>query len=107
MGPLEEDLPLENGGVGWLLGQDSNLQTLRRLINSQVRLPFRHPGINWWRLWWPPAKLEERSRMVPGVRFERTSSRLQRDAFTRLAFLAPVLVAGVGIEPTLPFGVRV
>jgi hypothetical protein len=35
--------------------------------------------------------------LVPGVRFERTSSRLQRDAFTRLAILALVRISG--IEP--------
>lgn len=39
-----------------------------------------------------------RSRMVPGVRFEQTSSRLQRDAFTRLAFRA-MLARISGIEP--------
>ena len=36
--------------------------------------------------------------LVPGVRFEQTSSRLQRDAFTRLAFRA-MLARISGIEP--------
>ena len=113
-------------------GRTRTCKPCGRLINSQVRLPFRHPGM----------------KLVPGVCFEQTSSRLQRDAFTRLAFqammartlqsasdypktashfsvrccgiepLSPeghseaqpidqIRVAGVGIEPTLPFGVSV
>jgi hypothetical protein len=79
---------------GWLPSQESNLPELC-LTGSRVRLA-RLTGMNWWsdRVTLPaPVACKASVRpsahpKVPGLGFEPSSPRLQRGAFTRLAFQA-------------------